>query len=337
MVKFRFSSLLRVRWAGVARVAAYLGLVNLGVSYLLMRSAYAGAEKNMSRFGAQLAKELGAELVGEPQGVSVNGQMLFLAAKETTLSVKSVLDQFDANCVARSGGLREQFAKLPGFEQRALVLPESMRDPGRIGIVRSDAGNADSNETEAHLVCIAQPENGGGVAGAVARVKEFLATSDVSRLGDMRYVAARKMEDGKTQVIAIWTEGVFNIEAMFPTQGDAPGTDAPDVPRPPAALRRLSAVVPGRPYAIRSYDSQLPGDQVLAFYDRSLDASGWQTRPSAIDDTGPLLHPSETRAFTRDGRALLISAKENEPGITSVTTIELGTLDHVVARVVTAK
>ena len=335
MVKFLFSNLRRVRWAGVARVAAYVGLVNLGVTYLLMRSAYAGAEKAVQRFGNQLTKELGGQLVGEPQAVSVNGQMMFLAAKETALPVKSVLDQFDANCEAHSGGLREQFAKIPGFEQRKLELPESMRDPGRIGIIRSDAGRASANETEAHLVCIAQPGNGGGVEGVVKRVKEFLATGDVSRIGDMRYVAARKMENGKTQVIAVWTEGAFNIEAMFPDQGDAPGTDAPDVPRPPEAVRRLSAVVPERPYAVRSYDSKLPPADVLAFYDQKLNAAGWETRPSALGETGPELRPGETRAFTREGRALLVSAKIQELGETSVTTIELGTLERVVARVAT--
>lgn len=337
MVKFSFSSLRRVRWAGIARVALYVGAVNLGVTYLLMRSAYAGAERAVQRFGVQLTKELGGQLVGEPQAVSVDGQLMFLAAKETALPVKSVLDQFDGHCEAHSGGLREEFAKIPGFEQRKWALPESMRDPGRIGIIRSDAGHASASETEGHLVCIAQPGNGGGVAGVVERVKEFLATGDVSRIGDMRYVAARKMADGKTQVIAVWTEGAFNIEAMFPDRGDAPGSDAPDVPRPPEAIRRLSAVVPERPYAVRSYDSTLAPAEVLTFYDRKLTAAGWETRPSALSDAGPELRPDETRAFTRDGRALLVSAKLQGPGETSVTTIELGTLERVVTRVATPR
>jgi hypothetical protein len=337
MVKFLFGAVRRVRWAGVVRVALYVGLVNLGISYFLMHSAYADAERSVRRLGAELTKQMGGELVGEPQAVSVNGQLLFLAAKETSLSVKAVLDRFDANCEAHSGGLREQFEKIPGFAQRQLALPVSVRDPGRIGIIRSDAGSASDTEGEAHLVCIAQPDAAGGVAGVVKRVQGFLASGDVSQIGDMRYIAARKMDDGRTQVIAIWTEGKFNIEAMFPDRGDVPGTDALDIPRPPAAVRRLSAVVPERPYAIRSYDSTLAARDVLSFYDQKLNAAGWTTRPSLMDDNGAQLKPEDARAFTRDGRALLIAATEHEPGQTSVTTIELGTLDRVVTKIATPR
>jgi DNA primase len=75
------------------------------------------------------------------------------------------------------------------------------------------------------LVCIAQPKDGGGIPGLIRRVTEFSLTGDAARLGDMRYVAARKQDNGKTQVIAIWSEGKFDIAAMFPDEGDAPGTD----------------------------------------------------------------------------------------------------------------
>src|SRR3954469_684214 len=112
MLSFSFEFPWRRRLAGVTRVAAYLACVNLGFSYLLMRSAYAGAEKAVQRLGWQLTKQLGSQVLGLPQAVSVNGQLLFLAAKETDVSVKGVLDQFDAHCEAHSGGLREEFEKL---------------------------------------------------------------------------------------------------------------------------------------------------------------------------------------------------------------------------------
>jgi hypothetical protein len=335
MLNYWLKKLKRVRWAGVARVAAYLGLVNFGISFLLMRSAYAGAERAIQRLGSQLTKELGSKFLGEPQPVSVNGQLLFFAAKETDLSVKGTLDGFDAHCEAHSGGLREEFAKIPGFEQRKLALPESMRDPGRIGIIRSDAGHASEAEAEAHLVCIAQPKNGAGIAGLITRVNEFMLTGDAARIGDMRYVAARKLKNGKTQVIAIWTEGTFKIDAMFPDQGDAPGSDAPNFPRPPSAVRSFSAVLPDHPYAVRFYDSSEPRAQVLAFYDRTLTLAGWATRPSSMSADGPELHGAEVRAFTRDGRAMLIAAQEDGPGRTGVSVLELGSMPRVVAEVVT--
>ena len=337
MLKFLIKNVRQTRWAGVARVAAYLALVNLGISYLLMRSAYAGAEKAVQRLGTQLTRQLGSKVLGEPQVVSVNGQLLFLAAKETELSVKSVLDEFDAHCEAHSGGLREEFEKIPGFDQRKLALPESMRDAGRIGIIRSDAGHASPTETEGHLVCIAQPKDGGGIRGLLTRVNEFMASGDASRLGDMRYVAARKLGNGKTQVIAIWTEGTFNIEAMFPDQGDAPGTDARDFPRPPNAVRSFSAVIPDHPYAVRFYDSREPPAKVLAFYDKTLAEAGWATRPSSMTEAGPELHGAEVRAFTRAGRAMLVSTQEDAPGQTGVSVIELGSMERVAAETVTPK
>jgi hypothetical protein len=337
MLNFLFKGARRTRWAGVARVAAYLALVNLGISYLLMRSAFAGAEKAVQRLGSQLTSQLSSKVLGQPQAVSVNGQLLFLAAKETELSVKGVLDQFDAHCEAHSGGLREEFEKIPGFDQRKLALPEGMRDPGRIGIIRSDAGQASDSETEAHLVCIAQPQSGGGLVGLITRVKEFMATGDASRIGDMRYVAARKQANGKTQVIAIWTEGKFDIEAMFPDQGDAPGTDAPNFPRPPHAVRSFSAVVPNHPYAVRFYDSSEPPAQVLGFYDKALTLAGWTTQPSSMTEVGPELHGADVRAFSRRGRAMLIATHEDGPGQTGVSVIELGTMERVVAEAVTPK
>jgi hypothetical protein len=327
----------RVRWAGVARVAAYLAVVNFGISYLLMRSAFAGAERAIQRLGSQLTKELGSKLLGEPQLVSVNGQLLFFAAKETDLSVKRTLDGFDAHCEAHSGGLREEFEKIPGFEQRKLALPQGMRDPGRIGIIRSDTGHASEAETEGHLVCIAQPQNGGGIAGLITRVNEFMATGDAARIGEMRYVAARKLSNGKTQVVAIWTEGTFNIEAMFPEHGDAPGTDTPDFPRPPNATRSFSAVVPDHPYAVRFYDSNESRERVLSFYDQTLTRACWATRPSSMAPDGPELHGAEVRAFTRAGRAVLISAQQEAPGLTGVSVLELGSMPRVVAGAVTPR
>ncbi len=335
MVKLLVSKLVRVRWAGVARVALYLMLVNFGISYLLMRSAYAGAEKTVRRLGDELTKELGSKLLGEPQAVSVNGQLLFLATKQTDLSVKSVLDQFDSSCVAHSGGLREEFAKMPGFNERKLALPVEMRDPGRIGVIRSDGAEASESETEAHLVCVAQPEGTKGVAGVIDHVNEFLKTGDVSRIGEMRYVKARKLDNGKTQVIAIWTEGKFNIEAMFPDEGDVPGSDTPGLPRPPSSTRKLSAVVPDHPYAVRSYDAAAPRADVLAFYDQRLAAAGWEQRPAAMGEREPEMQPADARVFTREGRAVVIAASEDGPNQTGLTIIELGNLERVVTEAAT--
>jgi hypothetical protein len=300
----------RARWAGTLRVTAYLGLLSLGLSYWCVRSAYAETEQKVWKLGQQLLAELGPSVVGEPQGVLLNGQALFVASRQSELAVRQVLDRFAAGCsgpeapdalFAAPPELRERAAQPNKAEAAAPAAARKLiEEPARFGVLRAES------EEGGQLACLARRARPRGLAALVEGAREFLASGDLSHLGDLRYVAARKLANGKTQVLAVWSEGEFRLGALFPEHGDAPGSDMPEVTRPPESTRSLCALAPGHSFGLRLYDSRRPVREVVAFYDRALPAAGWEPLPLLLED-GKLRDGVFARAFTRGGQAIALA------------------------------
>lgn len=255
----------RARIRALLRVASYLLLLCLVLSLWTARAAYAELERTVLRLGDKLVGELGPGLVGDPQAVVLNGQPLFLGASSSSLTVQQVLESFERNCRAGSrdmdsllgGGAAASASNEPAHDRWLRVLDQAR-------VLRVE------NETEGMLGCLA-PRNGQpGVAGLVDSVRAFMESGDLSQLGDLRYVTARTASSGQTQVIAVWTEGPFQLASIFPEQGDAPGSDMSDVPRPPASVRAVCATAPQRSFAYRLYESAQSAPEVLSFYERTL-------------------------------------------------------------------
>jgi hypothetical protein len=321
--------------AGAWRVAGFLMLVSCGSSYVVVRSAYAETEEKLLRFGEDVTAELGPDVVGEPQPLSINGEQLFVSSKQTELSVPEVLDRLADSCAARARGARAPSPLQPAPGDRWLLdldekvqraekpqalpalLDSLLHQPERLGILRDERAGA------GQLACIAAPHGSGGLSGFLTRVREFVSSGDLAAIGDARYVAARRLENGKTHVLTIWSEGTFRIGALFPESGDAPGSDLPDVPRPIAATRELCVIAPGRSFALRLYGSTQPPQEVLAFYARALPEQGWDPLPTRLPD-GRLDNGAAMRAFTREGRAVAIGTSSTADGTTVVSLADLG-------------
>jgi len=302
-------------WWGSVRVVAFLGVVNLCVMVASLPSARAAAESAARRAGEQLLAQLGPSIIGDAQGVVVNGQRVFVASKTTRLPPGEVLSAFERLCRDGASEWREEVNRLPG----ATKLPEQLREVSNATTFRLDPDGASPGQ----VACIVPRGEMRGVRGLMKRLSAFIETGDLSKIGDGRLAVVRRDEkSGWTHVVALWSEGSFSLLRMFPEQGDAPGRDSPYAPRPRDAVRVLSAEIDGRPYAMRVYDTARPRSEVLATYSREMAAAGWAAQPLA---STPAFEVNDSvRAFQKDGTAVLVAVNRTPAEKTGVTLLEMG-------------
>jgi hypothetical protein len=200
------------------------------------------------------------------------------------------------------------------------VLPERLRDPANWLSHRRDATPKEAGQ----IACFAPRNKLGGLQGLLERMAETLDTGDLQHIGDMRYVIARPAENGRTLVLVMWSEGSFNIPAMFPESGDSPGSDPAHAPRPPAAVRVLSAEIKDHPMAYRMYDSDKSYGEVLKSYADEMAARGWvrQGLPAAPEDFDI---NDRVSVFAKDNAAFIVVTNDTPQDKTGVTLIDIGT------------
>ena len=310
----------RVR--GALRVATFLAAANLTATALLLPKAGAAAEEAVKQSGLELLKQIGPTLVGPPEVALINGQRMSLSSKLTPLSVAQVIERLGQHCREHSAGLADEIAALPKGESALQQLPEGLRDPSRWLSSETIAKDGQVGQ----IACIARKGSGGGLQGLVDRVLAFTESGDLAEIGDARYVVARRDEEsGQTHVLAMWTEGKFNIPEMFADTGDAPGADSPDVPRPPDARRVLSAQMAHRSYAIRMYDTTRSHAEVLAYYEAQLGPRGFRNHPFPHASAELDLN-DHVRAFSKDGVAVIVVTSQTPAEQTGVSIIEMGSM-----------
>jgi hypothetical protein len=312
----------RVR--GALRVAAFLTVANLTVTAIYLPQARANAEEAVKRGGLSLLQQLGPALIGEPEVALINGQRMSLGSKTTSLPVDQVLGRIEQHCRERSGGLSEELRAMPGGAAALEKLPSGLRDPSAWLTARQTAADGKVGQ----VACVARKDSGGGLRGLVDRIGAFMDSGDLGDIGDARYVVARRDEKSdSTLVLAMWTEGSFNIPAMFPEHGDAPGSDSRYAPRPPASVRVLSAEITDHPYALRMYDTPQTHAQVLAFYDEQMAPRGFTRHELPPTEASEVLDLNENvHAYSKGGVAVIVVTNVTPEGQTGVSMIEMGSL-----------
>ena len=305
----------RLNRRGVLRVVAFLGALNLAITALYLPRARAQVEALATSRGLAVLKQLGPFGDAGEQGVDINGQRMFLAARSTQLPVAEVLALFERDCHEQASTIRTELAKL---SSEHLDLPAELRDPTRWLTLKQENG-AESGQ----VTCFTRAGRSESLSGFVTRLSAFAKTGELSQLGDARYVVARRDEKAnRTQVLALWTEGRFNVLDMFPSHGDAPGRDSSVVPRPPESVRVLSADISERPYALRMYDSAQPPQQILGYYAEAMKARGWSSLD--LPRTSELDLNEFARTFQKDGRAVIVVVGTTPEQKSGVNLIEMG-------------
>lgn len=147
-------------------------------------------------------------------------------------SVQEVLDYFQAKC-------REVVPRLDS--SWIGVTPTAKQDNTSMGIALWNGVFRIQTKNKGVVACLDMGTKTISTGDLIARVRTFLATGEISVIGDMRCTMVTKGQY-KTVFVNLWTEGPINIKEMFPQSGDAPGRDFPGVPRPTGLRRALSVL-----------------------------------------------------------------------------------------------
>lgn len=263
------------------------------------------------------AVRLGSEILNavDLQGgevIEFNGARFHFAANVVTDELDVVTERATKLCEQDSHELASELGPaLSRLPASALVGHEL--DPKKLLLLQSSASSAVSE-----VGCFRR--SGAGAGRFLDRVKRFAETGDLSEFGSLSYVRAERHGD-KTLVRSLWSEGRLAMTSFFP-EGDAPGADLRDVPRPRGATRILSARIMGTERRVVGYDTGLTRAELNEFYGHELQRRGWKEIELGAKES-PRDRPS--RAFEREQRRALLALTPSDHG-TSVTFVELA--DH---------
>lgn len=247
---------------------------------------------------------------------------------------------YDARRAKRNAGLRRVVAYalalslllgLGALHRAKAAAAEAVRGVGRDLAALSDLLTEPRElRLNGEAIRVSSSATPASVTEALDRFEESCATTaglGVYRSGDdvegaiacgggdrMRYVYAKRTAGG-THVLAAWTDRPFRAEALAPEgDEDAPGTDSAAVPRPARGRRLLTAEILETTYAVRVYSTPEAPAAVLATYDETMTARGYDR---LADDA----HPTE-RSYVRGGVVITMVVAKGEHG-TSVTIAEM--------------
>ncbi|HJL17695.1 MAG TPA: hypothetical protein RMH99_18670 [Sandaracinaceae bacterium LLY-WYZ-13_1] len=247
-------------------------LAVLFVGVLVGGAVYHRARAQMSEsffgLGDQMMRYAEARRQDAPRDLVLNGQTIRFSSGTANQPLAEVLDHFEARCAAVDGDLAEQIDELRAAHPEVGAEPLEADGPS----MREERGD------EGFVACLDMGPGPVSAQQLAERVARFGETGDVSAIGDMRYVFAEQYAiEGQTRThfVGLWTRGTFDLERMFPEEGDAPGVDLDDVARPPESRRVLMGFERGQPYTMTVYASARSEAALESHFRRTLPARGW--------------------------------------------------------------
>lgn len=298
------------RWRRVGKSVLRVGLVIAVIGVVaggwVYHSATAQVNETLMGLGAQMMAYEHASHQDAPRELVVNGQTLHLSSGTTSRTTTEVLDFFEGRCADADGDLALSMQRLlsdhPDVGGEVPNTPTIRRDDGRVG----------------YVACIDVGRSSIDVSELAQRIGRFGATGNVGEIGDARYVFAEQAERSgqvATHFVAMWTEGEFNVDRMFPEGGDAPGNDVDGVSRPPRARRVLQGAERGMPQSMTVYASAESEASLEAFYRRDLARNGWTILP--LDMSNRPANAPATLVAEREQRMVTVMFQPDRGGTTA--------------------
>jgi hypothetical protein len=254
---------------GLLRATA-LGILVIVVAIAsCLSSAEAHLGESLIAFGDELSKWTSGKLDSKEGRLAINGLTVHRVTASTPLSIKEALDRLGRVCSERGG-----------IENSASLLSSERADASSKLPAPLDGTYRREGKNEGVLACI-DTERPLGLTELTRRLRGFGQTGNLSAVGKLRYVLARR-QGSVTSLLVLWTDDDAPLLKMFPKTGDAPGSDLPDVPRPDRAERLLSAAEQGSPYSISIYRSRERSPlAVRDRYVKQLQEQGWRVTVTA--------------------------------------------------------
>ncbi len=282
------------RLARFTRLGTFLCVLGGGSTWFVFERTEAQLGDDLMGMGASLMAFADEVHTDGPRALSINGETVHLVSGSSPESLPDVLDAFEAVCLEHDAQFRQQITDLyaahpdlPRREDLETFRP-SLR---RVAEHRGTIGCLDLGT---------ERRSAGELLDAAA---EFNRTGDLSALGNIRYLFAQEADGGRTQYVALWTEGEFHVDHVLPSAGDAPGEDLSSVPRAPDAVRSLYAHEVGRDDRFVIYqDSSLSEWELEHFYRTELAGGGWD-----VMDTREEGAEQQTVVALREGRQVYIT------------------------------
>jgi hypothetical protein len=304
---------LRVGWLWkVVRLALFVMVIQIVTLFVAARSSYARTNEMMMSVGAQMMRLADAKHQDRPRTIFLNGLALGFTSGSTEASVNSVLDVFHARCQKRNGRFAEQLDEL---NRRRPGKGNLRGRPLVDGVVHYTAGH------KGMVACIDTGDEKLEPGEVIRRVKRFLATGQFLDIGELRYVLAERHGE-RTSFITFWTEGQANVLRAFSPEGDAPGRDPLEIPRPPNARRILSAWEKDQIPSLNVYSGSSSDLETLArFYRERLKKGGW----NVTRDFEKVKSATRNAIFAERGeRTVTITLTTGSDNRAVVTVLEMG-------------
>lgn len=303
------------RFWGALRVQLYVLCVGAALAYASFVHAYDHAEQTLGELGFDMLSGLGALERGVEQ-VELNGQSFTFAATALSQPPESVIAEFEEHCARGADGLAGDVAGLVAYaKEHGHPLPDD--DPSR-WLTRTE--RASSNQS-AHSSCFVRADSASG--DLWASLMSFAETGKLGSLGGFRYVRADRASGADaTRVLAIASDGDFDVDALVPDAGDASGRDPRVTPRPLDSERRFSARIARSGHGAYVYTSRRPPAEILGQYDRELSKLGL---PRVALPTGDANVNEYARTYAAGDGAVIVSVTQDGAEV-QVAIFELGEL-----------
>jgi hypothetical protein len=288
-----------VRLTGFVAAIAALGV---GLTYSRVRGQVG---EQMITMGESLMRYERAERQDAPRELRLNGQSLMVTSGTSPDDLDVVLDEFEARCRAHNPDLQAQIRAASA--QDFFVMREERDGVGAVGCL--DFGQEIS------------------AAELLGRAARFRQSNDLHDLGDLRYVYARTLDEGRgVHFLTFWTTGSLDFDEITGHGGntDVPGTDVDGIPRPPRSRRILDASETGDDQRVVSYaGSSMTEWELEAYYREALPRGGFHLVDPPADAPRPAMD-SILLAAERDERItfLVLDTDRQGRGIASVLTTE---------------